>query len=312
MHIKFKHLFILFLVVAFTGNSKKIFAQGGPAGLRTADSLFGERQWLAAKKFYDGILKDTTQNALEWNRLGFCNLNLQFYDEALRNFKKSLLQHPPASLKAIVYSRMARIFALKNEKEESFRSLDSAVAYAYFNLKEMDSLSDFNGIRGEKRFKDIRQQVFMTVYPCMSNPQAREFDFWVGEWDVFQTGTNFYQGHSLIQLIAGGCAILENWDSQNSSGKSLNFIDPITKKWKQTWAGSYAGGIQEFVNGKYEDSIMHFEFETTDGHGNKISGRFRFYNQGPNQVRQFSETSADGGKTWTTNYDFTYKRKKIS
>ena len=104
--------------------------------------------------------------------------------------------------------------------------------------------------------------------------------------------------------------MLENWEGGNSSGKSINFIDPNTNKWKQSWAGSYANGNQEFINGEYKDSAMHFEFETKDAQGKKIIGRFMFYNQGPNQVRQFSETSNDEGKTWTTNYDFTYIRKK--
>ena len=69
-------------------------------------------------------------------------------------------------------------------------------------------------------------------------------------------------------------------------------------------------GIQEFVNGEYKDSAMRFEYETKDAQGKKFIGRLIFYNQGPNQVRQFNETSEDNGKTWTTNYDFTYIRKK--
>jgi hypothetical protein len=113
-----------------------------------------------------------------------------------------------------------------------------------------------------------------------------------------------------VQIISEGCALLENWEGGNSSGKSINFIDPNTNKWKQSWSGSYANGNQEFVNGEYKDSAMRFEFETKDAHGKKIIGRFIFYNQGPNQVRQFNETSNDDGKTWTTSYDFTYIRKK--
>ncbi len=148
------------------------------------------------------------------------------------------------------------------------------------------------------------------TFPCMVNAHAREFDFWVGEWDVFVTGTQRQAGHSLVQMISGGCALLENWDSPASTGKSINFIDPNTNKWKQSWAGSYANGVQEFVNGEYKDSAMHFDYETEMHSGNKITGRFIFYNQGPDQVRQFSESSTDGGKTWTTNYDFTYIRKK--
>ncbi len=68
--------------------------------------------------------------------------------------------------------------------------------------------------------------------------------------------------------------------------------------------------MQEFVNGEYKDSAMRFDFTTIDAKGNKIIGRFIFYNRGSNQVRQFNETSNDDGKTWTISYDFTYIRKK--
>lgn len=39
-------------------------------------------------------------------------------------------------------------------------------------------------------------------------------------------------------------------------------------------------------------------------------GRFIFYNEKTGQVRQFNETSSDGGKSWTTSYDYTYVLKK--
>jgi hypothetical protein len=174
----------------------------------------------------------------------------------------------------------------------------------------LDTLREFAALQNDPKFKELRNKVYNSLYPCLNDPHSREFDFWIGEWGVYVTGTKNYAGHSLIQMISGGCAILENWDSPNSSGKSINFIDPVTNKWKQSWAGSYANGVQEFVNGEYKDSAMHFQYETKDAQGKKIIGRFIFYNQGPNQVRQFNETSADNGKTWTTNYDFTYIRKK--
>ena len=113
-----------------------------------------------------------------------------------------------------------------------------------------------------------------------------------------------------MQIISGGCALLENWEGQNSTGKSIKFIDPETNKWKQSWAGSYANGVQEFINGVYKDSAMRFEYETKNAQGKKLIGRFIFYNEGADQVRQFNEISADDGKTWMTNYDFTYIRKK--
>jgi hypothetical protein len=108
--------------------------------------------------------------------------------------------------------------------------------------------------------------------------------------------------------------ILENWTSANVpySGKSMNFIDAATGKWQQVWVGAEGGPQHIFVNGEYRDGAMHFDFEQTGAQGKKQKGRFTFFNQGPNQVRQLNETSDDEGKTWNTVYDFTYIRKKNS
>lgn len=146
--------------------------------------------------------------------------------------------------------------------------------------------------------------------PCADNPQNHEFDYWVGEWDVFATGTNSLVGHSLVQSISGGCAILENWTAANNQGdgKSINFIDPTTKMWKQTRVGS-GGMAAEFTHGEYRDGAMRFTVEKTNAQGQKMQIHFTFFNQGPSQMRQLYETSVDDGKTWKSVYDFTYKRK---
>src|SRR5262249_26831261 len=155
--------------------------------------------------------------------------------------------------------------ALKNENAKALVDIDSAFHSGYLNVEELDTLKDFAEMRRQQGFAAIREKIFNAKYPCMSDAHAREFDFWVGEWNVYQTGTTQpVVGHSLIQRISGGCALLENWDSPNSSGKSINFIDPVTNKWKQSWSGSYTGGNQEFVNGEYKDSAMRFTFETKD------------------------------------------------
>jgi hypothetical protein len=146
----------------------------------------------------------------------------------------------------------------------------------------------------------------------LANAKAREFDFWIGEWDAFVTGTNTLAGKSKIEMASGGCMILENWTSVGAAfnGKSMNFVDPVTQKWKQIWVGSGGVNASEFLNGEFKDGAMRFEFETSDAKGNKQGVHFYFYNLGTDQVRQFHETSTDGGKTWTTTYDFTYKRTK--
>jgi len=147
----------------------------------------------------------------------------------------------------------------------------------------------------------------------MKQKQLREFDFWIGEWTAFVTGTNFIAGYSHIELASGGCMILENWTSAGNvpfSGKSINFIDAQSGRWKQVWIGSNAPDISEFLNGIYLDGAMRFEFQEKTPDGNKQFVKFIFYNEGPDQVRQHHQTSTDDGRTWNTTYDFTYKRNK--
>ena len=253
--------------------------------MKEADSLFFAQDWKAAKNLYEKLLTDTSSNAIAWNRVGFCYYNLSMNDKAMQCYEKALKLNTGAGLNASIYSRMAKIFAQKNDATKAVEAIDSAINNGYFNLKELDTLSVFNAIRKEQNFITVRNKLFNSLYPCYTDLHAREFDFWIGEWDVFVTGTKQLAGHSLIQMVSGGCAILENWDSPASTGKSINFIDPNTNKWKQSWSGSYPNGNQEFTNGEYRDSAMHFDFETKDAQGNKLLGRFTFFNQGPNQVR---------------------------
>jgi len=284
----------------------KANAQSFTEKLKSADSLYQLKDYSGAKKLYETALNDTAKNGAAWSRLGYVYYNLGDSNAAMIAYEKALSYSNPAPLKASVYSKMARINSLKNKKDEALANIDSAVRFGYLLYCELDTVKDFNSVRDNSRFKDLRAKAFNAAYPCMNDPQAREFDFWVGKWDVYITGTKNCVGHSLIQIVSGGCAILENWSSNSviGNGKSLNFIDPATGKWRQTWVGN--GGLQEFVNGIYSEEAMRFTFETTDNQHHKLIGRFIFYNEGPRQVRQFNETSADSGKTWTTSYDFTY------
>ena len=301
----------LFLISAITFLFVKTNSQ--PAtniSLQAADSFYFANDWANAANLYKQLLKDTSTNSLEWQRLGFSYYNLGNPDDALMYYKKSEKNNPPKPMQPYLYSRMAKSYSLKNDKEKTLEYLHKAIDSGYFNLQELDTAKEFASLQNDAKFKELRTKLYNTLYPCYTDKHAREFDFWAGEWNVYATGTTTLVGHSLVQIISGGCALLENWEGTGSSGKSINFIDPNTNKWKQSWSGSYTNGNQEFTNGEYKDSAMHFEYETKDAKGNKLIGRFIFYNQGPKQVRQFNEISKDEGKTWTTSYDFTYIRKK--
>jgi hypothetical protein len=138
--------------------------------------------------------------------------------------------------------------------------------------------------------------------------RARDFDFWIGEWEV-HAARGGLAGSSVIEKVSGGCALLENWTSQGpGNGKSLNFYNPAAGHWQQTWIGS-AGGPVEFRDGVLQDSTMRFIARTTGPQGEPVLSRLSFTRLGPNRVRQHAESSGDGGATWTTSYDFHYLRK---
>jgi hypothetical protein len=142
--------------------------------------------------------------------------------------------------------------------------------------------------------------------PC-DQPQFREFDFWVGEWDVTSGAKKIAE--SSIQKIIGSCVIFENYtDPRGFSGKSFNFYDSALKKWRQTWVDN-GGNVSEY-SGEYKDGAMRFEGEVHGRNGQRIPYKMIIYNLGVDRVRQYSENSVDGGKTWKMSYDFLYLRRK--
>jgi len=151
--------------------------------------------------------------------------------------------------------------------------------------------------------------------PCTSDSTYRQFDFWIGEWDVY--GKNGKKaGDSKIELILDSCIILENWKSANPfknfyyAGKSFNTYNSLTKQWQQTWVDN-VGGTTEFLEGHYDDNKMIFKTKPFPVNKDTMGiRRLTFFNLGTDKVRQFSEISKDNEKTWITEYDLEYRRKK--
>ena len=73
--------------------------------------------------------------------------------------------------------------------------------------------------------------------PCGAKPEYRQFDFWIGEWDVQAGGKQ--AGTNSVQLILGECVIFENWTGAGgTAGKSFNIYNAAKGKWQQTWVDS--------------------------------------------------------------------------
>lgn len=136
-----------------------------------------------------------------------------------------------------------------------------------------------------------------------------QFDFWVGEWDVFPSGAEKPVASSTIERLYNGCAIRENWQPfSGNSGGSLSNYDPKTGQWHQRWIGS-SPGLVDFVGGFSDGKMILTGNWPTPSAPHQLV-RMTYSKLDDGSVRQFGEASLDHGLTWATSFDFIYRAKK--
>ena len=144
--------------------------------------------------------------------------------------------------------------------------------------------------------------------PACSGPEFRQFDFWLGDWDV-KLPNGKVAGTNSIKSILGGCVLHESWQGTgNISGHSYNIYDAGTKTWNQTWVDN--GGTLLNLRGGLVDGKMVLSGDTVDDKGVKTINRITWTKIDADHVRQLWETSSDGGKTWEVAFDGQYTKKK--
>jgi len=289
--------------ISQTNESKKLF--------HNADSLFNAGNWKAATSAFDSGLKTDASNGRIWYRLAETYKSQGLYKEAIESYKKSIDLKTGGIPLGFIKASLAKAYSQNKDSSNVFQLLSEMVSNGYGNFPDLISSTEYGWLKSNARFVSIVSRAKSNAFPCMNNPHNREFDFWVGQWNVYQTGTDYQVGMSSIENTSGGCLILENWTAVGNpdEGKSMNFLNPKTAKWEQHYMG-IAGASQNYYNGEYKEGAMRFEGDGVDKAGNKLLFRLTYFNERPNQVKQLLEQSADSGKTWITLYDFTYKKTK--
>jgi len=129
-----------------------------------------------------------------------------------------------------------------------------------------------------------------------SAPESHQFDFWLGEWDVFDTQGKA-GGHSRIDSIAEGRGLLENWtDAGGTTGKSLNVYNDAKRCWQQFWVGD-GTPVLELSGGLVGESMV-LSGSRAGKSGAPTVDRITWTPLADGAVRQHWELSSDGGKTW--------------
>ena len=140
--------------------------------------------------------------------------------------------------------------------------------------------------------------------PCTAE-EYRQFDFWVGDWDVY--AKDKLAGTNRITRVYNDCALREDYSTPTGYvGGSWNIYDASTGKWHQTWVDGVGTLLQ--MDGGLEDGSMVLAGERQTAKGAVID-RITFTPLESGHVRQHWELSSDGGDTWQTLFDGEYRRK---
>lgn len=145
--------------------------------------------------------------------------------------------------------------------------------------------------------------------PC-SAPEYRQFDFWLGHWDVF-TPDGKAAGDNLIERALDGCVVRESWRGRGGfTGTSLNAYDAEDRRWHQSWYDNQGGRLQ--LAGQRDGAAMVLASATPhpDKPGVTRHQRIRWEPLADGAVRQLWETSDDDGRTWSVAFDGRYVRRR--
>ena len=145
-------------------------------------------------------------------------------------------------------------------------------------------------------------------YNCNEVTEHRQFDFWLGDWEVVDRN-GILAGRNTISRNEHGCLFVEHWrGTSGPEGQSINFFDPETGQWRQIWisgtnridiAGGWNDGTMTMVGSIYYSS-----------NGAKVPFRGRWTPMEDGRVRQFFEQQNRAGE-WRPWFEGFYQRVSL-
>jgi hypothetical protein len=145
--------------------------------------------------------------------------------------------------------------------------------------------------------------------PACATPEHRQFDFWLGQWDV-SGGPQLDRivGRNTISRVAAGCGLREHWvNAGGTDGHSLNVYDRDARHWTQFWIGA-DGVILRLEGGLRGDGAMAMEGTLPNGRGGIQRQRIVWTPKPDGSVVQQWDTSEDDGATWQVSFVGVYRR----
>ena len=195
--------------------------------------------------------------------------------------------------------RLARARAAQGDADGALAALKSGAGTGQLVYQTVMASPELSALHNDARFTALIEP----LKPCIA-PEFRNFDFWLGDWDVTSPASPGGVSRNRISSINDGCTVLEQYTTPSGYvGTSLNFYDATRKVWHQTWIDNQGGGI--FLEGNLVGDSMILS--STDSKENVQ--RITWTPLADGRVRQHWESTTDSGKTWATQFDGYYSKR---
>jgi hypothetical protein len=153
------------------------------------------------------------------------------------------------------------------------------------------------------------------------NDGRNEFDFLIGTWRVHHrmlmqrlkgsTDWAEFEGETVHRKIMNGLGNMDENIIHMKSGPvhaiTLRLFNPASREWSIHWSTDRMGVLDIPMIGSFKDGCGEFySHETFEG--SHVYSRFIWSKITANSCRWEQALSADGGKTWETNWIMEFER----
>jgi uncharacterized protein (TIGR02246 family) len=301
---------ILPLLAAYAGAQGTTALQPPPDQLQRAAVLFSQSNWKGALDAYSALAAAYPSHAMSRFRVGVSLMELGRLTEAEASLREG---ERLGILPGQAAFRLAQVLAEQGKRDAAVAELQRGVANGLVLAPSaLESDVHLRSLNGHQKWADVMSAFDAVARPCLHDQRFREFDFWIGDWDVRPTGQppTGPPSRNTVTLENNGCVVVEHWTGAGGSvGQSFNIFDRSIGLWRQTWVDNIGG--QHDYRGSLEDGNMVFTGDTPmpNGRRGRVPTRLTFFHVSKDSVRQYSELSIDSGKTWRVGYDLMYVRR---
>ncbi|MEO5888362.1 MAG: DUF1579 domain-containing protein [Anaerolineales bacterium] len=155
----------------------------------------------------------------------------------------------------------------------------------------------------------------------IENDGRNDFDFLIGTWKVHHrmltqrlkgsTDWTEFEGETVDRKILNGLGNLDeniiHMKTDPVHAISLRLFNPASKEWSIHWSTDRMGVLDIPMLGGFKNGVGEFYSQEVND-GRHVYSRFIWSNITANSCQWEQAISADGGKTWETNWIMEFKR----